>query len=180
MREPLPLTRIRSALRYEGVARQMILRFKHAARSEGVAVFADWMVEAGRELLTDCDLILPVPVHWRRLVARGFNQSALLARAIARRSGRPAAVDLLRKVRPTASQQGLSALARRENVTAAVFAVSGRYAPIVRDARVLLIDDVLTTGATLAACARVLERAGAARVDALTLARVVRDDAHPI
>jgi len=179
-REPLPLTRVRSALRYEGVARRMILRFKHGERTEGVAAFAEWMAEAGRELLAETDLILPVPIHWRRLLGRGFNQSALLARALARRTHRPAAVDLLRKVRPTASQQGLSATARRENVTAAVFEVAARHAPVVRDARVLLIDDVLTTGTTLAACARVLERAGAARVEALTLARVVRDDAHPI
>lgn len=158
----------------------MILRFKHGERTEAVPVFAKWMAEAGRELLASADLLVPVPVHRRRLFERGFNQSALLARALAARTAVPARVDLLRKVRPTASQQGLSAAARRENVTAAVFAIHPRRAAELEGVRVLLIDDVVTTGTTLSACARVLARAGAARVEALTLARVVRDDAHPI
>ncbi|GBD44745.1 Adenine phosphoribosyltransferase [bacterium HR40] len=179
-REPLPLERVRSAIRYEGVGRRLILRFKHGGRTDGLGLFAEWMVEAGRPLLAESDLIVPVPLHRRRLFVRGFNQSALLARAVAARSGVPAVVDLLRKIRPTLSQQGLSAAARRENVTPAAFAVDRRRASLVVGARVLLIDDVFTTGTTLAACARVLERAGAARVEALTLARVVRDEAHPI
>ena len=125
------------------------------------------------ELLPDADMIVPVPLHRRRLIARRYNQSALLAGALGRKSDVTAAPDLLVRTRHTPSQGGLSATARRRNVRGA-FAVRDGQAAGVRDRRVLLIDDVFTTGATVEACATTLIRSGARAVDVLTLARVVR------
>ncbi len=178
--EPPSFERMRAALRYEAAGRRLVLRFKHAERIEGVATFARWMAEAAADILPGADLLAPVPLHRWRLLRRGYNQAALLARAVARRAGKPAVPDLLERHRPTASQQRLSARARRENVTPAAFRPHPRHGRRIAGARVLLVDDVFTTGSTLEACAKVLLRAGAARVDALVLARVVRDEAHPI
>src|SRR5919106_1450494 len=115
-----------------------------------------------------------------RLLKRGYNQSAILARALARETGLRLIPDLLQRQRATPSQQGLSGQARLENVTAGAFRVHPWHRQCVAGRRVVLIDDVLTTGATAGACARVLGRAGASQVDVLTLARVVRDAATPI
>jgi ComF family protein len=121
-----------------------------------------------------------VPLHRFRLLKRGYNQAAILARALAGATALPLIPDLLQRQRATASQQGLSGRARLENVTAAAFRVHPWQRRRVEGRAVALIDDVLTTGATVGACARVLRRAGASRVDVLTLARVVRDAATPI
>ncbi len=178
--EPPSFTHMRSALRYEGAGRRLILRFKHAERIEGVATFAGWMAEAANDILAEADILAPVPLHRWRLLRRGYNQAALLARAVARLAGRVHLPDLLERHRATASQQRLGARARRENVTPAAFRPHRRHARRIAGARILLVDDVFTTGATLEACAKVLLRAGAAQIDALTLARVVRNEAHPI
>ena len=177
-REPPALDRARAALRYDAPAGRMILALKRGGRLDGLPLFARWMVTVGAELLPETDLILPVPLHRWRLLRRGFNQSALLAQRIAALSGRPWAPGVLVRRRATASQQGLSAAERQRNIKPAAFAV--RDPDRVEGARILLIDDVHTTGATLGACATALRRAGAAAVDALTLARVVRDEALPI
>jgi hypothetical protein len=121
--EPPGIDRARSALRYDGQSSRVVLGFKRGGRLDGVGLFARWMVQAGDELLADADLIRPVPLHRWRLLARGFNQSAVLAQRIARSSGRPWAPSLLERHRATASQQGLGAAARQENVTAAYFRV---------------------------------------------------------
>ena len=173
-----PVDRARSALRYDGRSRRLVLGFKHGGRLDGLPLFATWMAQAGEELLADTDLILPVPLHRWRLLKRGFNQSALLAQRIAALTGRVWAPALLQRRRATISQQGLGAEARRENITPAAFGL--RRPERVGGANILLIDDVLTTGATLSACAAVLRRAGAARVDALLLARVVKEEDAPI
>ena len=166
--------RARAAFVYEAASRRLVLDLKRSGRRDGLATFAGWMMQAGRPLLEQADLIVPVPLHYVRLASRGFNQSAWLAGALARRTGTPLIVDALKRTRRTPTQGGLSARKRRRNVAGA-FAVRPRRAGHVSGKRVLLVDDVLTTGATLSACTRALKRAGARHVDVLVLARVVRE-----
>ncbi len=172
--------RARSALRYEGVARQLVLRFKHGDRTDGVATFARWMARAGAQLLAECDLIVPVPLHRWRLLRRGYNQSAVLALGLGRLSGKPVLVDALVKLEATQSQQSLGAAARRANIRSDLFALGRRGRAAVEGRRVLLVDDVLTTGSTTDSVARCLIAGGARAVDVLTLARVAYDPAGPI
>lgn len=163
--------RARAALIYGDTSRDLVLSLKYQGRRDGLSVLGGWMANAGRDLLADADLIVPVPLHYFRLVRRGFNQSAWLAAAISRASGVQLSVDALRRTKATPIQGGLSAEGRRRNVQGA-FKVRGSREKLVRGRKVLLVDDVLTTGATAEACARALRRAGAACVDVVTLARV--------
>ena len=147
--------------------------FKTADKTYGAPTFAAMMGRAGEELLAEAALIVPVPLHRRRLFMRRYNQSALLAARLARRARATLAVDLLVRRRHTRLQGQLSADARRRNVQGA-FEIRRKRKAMLDGKRVLLIDDVLTTGATVDECARVLRRGGATAVDVLTLARVVR------
>lgn len=163
----------RSAVHYES-ARELVLRLKHADRLDTVPSLAGWMRRAGADVLARADAIVPVPLHRWRLLSRRYNQSAELARALGRISGLPVLTGVLIRTRATKSQGVMaSARARRRNVLGA-FAVPERLKAQISGLRLLLIDDVMTTGATLEACARALTRAGAQDVLALTLARVVR------
>lgn len=170
--DPPDFDRARAAFRFEGVGRDLIHALKFADRLDLAPMIAGWMTSAGRDLLADADAILPVPLHWTRLFTRRFNQSAELARAIALLSGLPHEPLILRRARRTHRQIGLTRSQRRDNVQGA-FAVSARRRAWVQGKRLVLVDDVYTTGATIEACARVLRRAGAMRVDVLTAARVV-------
>jgi ComF family protein len=137
------------------------------------------MARAGRELLSDADALLPVPLHWRRLWARRFNQSAALAGAISKLRGVPVMHEALKRVRATPQQVGLSKTERADNVQGA-FRVPPEEKASVAGRRLVLIDDVLTSGATADTCARALLRAGAAHVDVLVFARVVAPLRSPI
>lgn len=175
LREPPAFDRARSVLVYDDASRGLVLGFKHADRTQAAPAFARWMARAGGDLLASADLIVPVPLHWTRLLARRYNQAALIGNALARQTGIPVAPDLLIRRRRTPSQGHLSRVERYRNVAGA-FAVRPRDRGSARQRRIVLIDDVLTTGATVGACAATLRRAGAASVDVLSLARVVRPE----
>tara|TARA_R110000868_G_scaffold54982_2_gene171261 strand:- start:5318 stop:6091 length:774 start_codon:yes stop_codon:yes gene_type:complete len=170
---PPPYAKARSVMQYNDASAALVLRFKYADRMEAAPAFAGWMVRAGAEVLAGADLVLPVPLHRRRLFTRRYNQSAELARLIAAGTGLGFAPELLTRVRATRPQVGLSGDARRRNVAGA-FAVPSRLASRVRGKTIVLVDDVMTTGATIDACARVLAAAGATELRVLTLARVVQ------
>jgi predicted amidophosphoribosyltransferase len=206
--QPPAFSRARAAVAYEGVAARIVTSFKYADRNDFTPLMARLMCQAGSVLLEDADLIVPVPLHWRRLFSRRFNQSAELARQICAlrtndygvdggidrgidrgvdrgpdhgadirpdhgRGGGPRyAADLLIRRKATRQQVGLQAAQRALNVAGA-FAVLAESKPALAGKRVVLVDDVFTTGATVAACARVLLRAGAQAVDVLTFARVL-------
>ncbi|MGZ5961434.1 MAG: ComF family protein, partial [Rhizomicrobium sp.] len=138
-----------------------------------------WMARAGREILEGAHLLVPVPLHWRRLWTRRFNQPATLSRAISREAAVPVADELLRRVRATRQQVGLTQAERDVNVPGA-FAVTADGKASLRGKRIVLVDDVLTSGATVDNCARVLLRSGALNVDVLVFARVVEPGRGPI
>ena len=173
VRRPPVHDRARAALVYDGESRPLILAFKHGDRTDMVPGLGRWLLRAGADLLADADLIVPVPLHWTRLFSRRYNQSALLAQWVGREAGIGVATDLLVRRRRTPSQGGLSPAARRRN-TAGAFVVRKGQASRIAGARVLLVDDVLTTGATAEASGRALLDGGARAVDVLTLTRVLR------
>ncbi|WP_439534231.1 double zinc ribbon domain-containing protein [Polymorphobacter sp.] len=169
---PPPWGRARAALAYQGAARTALLRFKLADRQHLAAMMVPHMARAGAGLLGPAVLLVPVPLHRWRLWRRGFNQSALLARGLARAGLGVLHVDALVRVRPTLPSVGLNPSERAANVKGA-FVVPRPERIVGRN--VVLVDDVLTSGATASACASSLLQAGAATVDVLTWARVVRD-----
>ncbi len=163
--------RARAALRYDAAARRLILPFKHADRTEFASVLATHMARAGAALLNDSDILVPVPIHRTRLFRRRYNQAAMLARSLSARARRPVLPDALCRVRGTDPLGGKSAEERTAELVGTIELRQSRAAGIA-GRRVLLIDDVMTSGATANACAAVLLRAGAASVDVLAAARV--------
>jgi ComF family protein len=163
--------RARAVMRYDRHSRALVLALKHGDRTHLARSLGRWMRRAGREVLDGADLLVPVPLHWTRLYARRYNQAALLAHAIHAAGGPPVAPDWLVRRRRTPSQGRLGPLARERNVHGAFALRRGRS---VAGKRLVIIDDVMTTGATAGECARVLRRAGAGWIGVLTLARAVR------
>jgi ComF family protein len=153
----------------------MVQGLKYHDRTDLAPWMAKWMMRTGSELVADADVIVPVPLHWRRFFRRKFNQSAELGRALSRQSGVPFAPDALKRVKLTRQQVGLERREREENVRGA-FRVPPEAEIAIAGRRVLLIDDVYTTGATVGAATRALRKGGAAAVDVLTFARVLPGD----
>jgi ComF family protein len=176
---PPAYQRARAAVRYDDVARTLVHALKYQDRTDLAPAMGRWMARAGRELLAEADALVPVPLHWKRAWSRRYNQSGALARVIEQQSGVRLTAEALRRVRPTQQQVGLSRSQRASNVQGAFKVADDRKAAI-RGRRVILIDDVLTSGATVDACARALLRARAASVDVLVFARVVDTHKAPI
>ena len=169
--DPPAYNRARAAVRFDEISRALVHALKYSDRLDLTPMMGRWIAQAGRELLAEADALIAVPLHWRRLWARRFNQSALLAAAISAASGVPVAAAALKRVKATAQQVGLTRSERAANVQGA-FRVPEDGKPAVVGRRLVLVDDVLTSGATIEACARALLRAGAANVDVLIFARV--------
>jgi ComF family protein len=171
--DPPPFRRARSAVAYGDVARRLVHQLKYYDRPYVTEAMATVMHRAGRGLLSDVSLIVPVPLYRWRLWQRRFNQAAALAASLSRQSGVPSDPMALERVKPTRRQVGLSAQQRQENVRGA-FRVPEPMRPRIAARNVLLVDDVYTSGATAKAAARALLRGGAGAVDVLTFARVIR------
>jgi ComF family protein len=177
--DPPAYQRARAAVRYDEVAKTLVHALKYHDRTDLAPSMGHWMARAGRDLLDGADVLVPVPLHWRRGFSRRFNQSGALARSISRHSGVAVSRDALRRIRPTEHQIGLSRSERASNVQGA-FKVATERRGEIQGRRVILVDDVLTSGATTDACARALLRAKAAQVDVLVFARVVDPYKAPI
>jgi ComF family protein len=169
--DPPDYERARAVARFDGVMRELVHDFKFRDRHDARRLFGRWLADAGAALLADADFVVPVPLARARLVIRRFNQAAMLAQEVCRLTRRRYEPLALQRIKRTQSQVGLSRQQRRDNV-AGVFAVAEAAKPRLAGAKVVLLDDVITTGATARACARVLKRAGAAQVDVLALAMV--------
>jgi len=166
--------RARGVARFGPVMRELIHGFKYNDRHDARRLFGRWLAGAGTELLADADMLVPVPLHRWRLLQRKFNQAQLLAAEIALLERVPVEAFALERVKSTPAQVGLSEAERRHNLSGAIRIRPGAR-PRIEGARIVLVDDVITTGSTAAACARVLRRAGAARIDVLALALVTDD-----
>ena len=169
--DPPSYDRARAVARFDGVMRDLVHDLKFRDRHDARRLFGRWLTETGAALLADADALVPVPLTRGRLVTRRFNQAAILAQAVSGLTGmryEPLALQRIKRTRP---QVGLSREQRRDNVADA-FAVADIKREELAGAKIVLIDDVITTGATVRACASVLKRAGASRVDVLAVAMV--------
>lgn len=168
-----PWGRGRAVMAYDGAARRLVLGLKYHDRHDLAAPAGQWLAQRTRPLIRADTLVVPVPLHWWRLLGRRYNQSALLSAALARTLDRPHCADLLRRDRFTGTQDGLSRQGRFDNLAQAI-SLNSRHVRVVTGRHVLLVDDVMTSGATLAACTEACFLAGADAVDVVVLARVLR------
>src|ERR1700684_3369700 len=163
--------RARAAVRFDEISRALVHALKYGDRLDLTPMMGRWLALAGRDLLAEADALVPVPLHWRRNWARRFNQSGMLAAAVSSQTGVPVAASALKRVKATVQQVGLSRSERAANIQGA-FCVPAEGKAAIAGRRLVLVDDVLTSGATAEGCARALLRAGAANVDVLVFARV--------
>lgn len=169
----------RAAVVYDQISRPLILGLKYGGQRGALPIMANWMVQAARDLLVETDWLVPVPLHYRRLVKRGFNQAVWLAQPVATSACTKLCIDGLVRSRATASQGGKTGKQRQQNVAGA-FHVRPAKRRRLQGSVVTLVDDVLTTGSTVAACAGALKKAGVRKVNVLVFARVVTDKHNPI
>ena len=165
----------RAVCRYDATSSRLVTGLKYADKTQLVGTYGAWMARAGAELLAQAEVIVPVPLHRWRLLTRRYNQSALLAYALGRQSGVPVLPDALVRTRYTTPQAGLTQEQRRKNVKGA-FLANARKVEALRGKKVLLVDDVMTTGSTIHACTKALLKAGTGNVYVLTLARTVKGE----
>lgn len=169
-----PWSKGRAVFGYAGMGRTLVLGLKHGDRAEVARAAGPWLARAGADLLQDDPVIVPIPLHWRRLAKRRFNQAALLAHALARETGLTCLPDALIRHRATQSQDGRDRDGRFGNVIDTM-APHPRHGATLAGRAVLLVDDVMTSGATFTAATEAAHRAGAATVHVIALARVGRD-----
>ena len=169
-----PWSRGRAVMLYRDNGRRLVMALKHGDRLDLARPAAGWLQRVAAPLLAPDTLIAPVPLHWLRLIRRRYNQSAVLAAALGRLCDLPHCPDLLLRSRNTRSQEGRDREGRFVNVEGAI-RVNPRRDWQITGRPVLLVDDVMTSGATLAACADACLAAGAARVDVVVLCRVAKD-----
>ena len=175
MESPRPWRQGRAAMLYADRARQLVLALKHGDRPDIARPAGLWLARAARPLLQAETLIAPVPLHWTRLLRRRYNQAALLARSLSTRTGAEFCPDLLVRQRRTPMLDHSPAEARKQTLSGAI-SIHSRRRQRIAGRPVLLVDDVMTSGATLAACAKACHDAGARSVDVVVLARVAKDD----
>ncbi len=175
LQEPPDFTTARAALKYDDASADMVLRFKYSDATHLSRLFANLLRQTGDETLGNCDVILSVPLHRWRLLKRRYNQAALIAESLSKLTHMPHWPLALTRVKSTESQGHKTKSARIENVRGA-FQVSQSHADRLRYKKVVLIDDVMTSGATLNTCTRALSKAGVSEVHVLTVCRVVKSD----
>ncbi len=171
---PRPWQAGRAVFGYAGVGRKLVLGLKHGDRAEVARAAGRWMARAGADLFNDKPVFVPIPLHWRRLAKRRFNQAALLAQAVAHETGLPCVPQALIRRRATPTQDGRDHAARFENVSGAILP-HPRHGQAIRGKPIVLIDDVMTSGATFTAAAQACHQAGGGPIRVMALARVGRD-----
>lgn len=173
LKNPPIFDKARAALIYDDASRNIILSFKHGDQTQSVPSFIPWLNNAGRDILTRADYLVPVPLHRFRILRRRFNQAGLMATYLSKDTKIPVILDAVKRVRATVTQGHLQANQRKKNVKNA-FVINPKRLQAIRNKHIVLIDDVFTTGATVNECTKILLKNGAASVNILTLARVVK------
>lgn len=165
-------SRARAAFKYDDASSKLVTALKYNDQLHLATIYGSWLAKAGQELIVSSDIIIPVPLHWKRFASRRYNQASLLAYALARHCNLRVLPDALKRIKPTQPQTGLTRKERQKNVHGA-FEVNAKYSQAIQGKSLLLIDDVMTTSATLQQCARILLKNSAATVNVLTLARKI-------
>ncbi|MEM6811459.1 MAG: ComF family protein [Pseudomonadota bacterium] len=173
LKHPPIFEKSRSALVYDDGSRDILLGFKHGDQIHSVPTMLPWLLRAGQDICNQSDLIVPVPLHYTRLVKRRFNQAGLIAQAISKKIDKPCIIDVLKRDKATMTQGYLNMKERKKNVSG-VFSVQQKYLNQIKGKNLLLVDDVYTTGATIEECTKILLKAGVQSVNVLTIARVVK------
>ena len=174
IQNPPPWAEGRAVFRYQGLARKMILELKHGDRPELVAPAAAWMAQTAADILTEKSLIIPIPVHWQRFLQRKYNQAEVLAKHVATHSGAELKTDILRRPRKTVPLKEVNR-SERFSILENAFEINADKVQEMKEQNIVLIDDVMTSGATLSAAVKTLQRAGAGDISVLVLARVTEN-----